>query len=159
MEQLPAEVLQPVDLGPLPPAQAAHTREEQVRRIFELLIQLPRLALRFRLPAEIRRRLGSRRSRARVAWAPDAEVPFACRLVVAGVHDAVLELDVVHELVFVDDGLEVGPDLGTGGVECRPIGLCEGGKNSQMRRWRMLTLGSKVSWYLWSTIRADRQRE
>ena len=127
MEQLALEVLQPVDLGPLPATQAAHAGEEQVRRIFNFLVRLLRLVFGPRPRADVGRRQGSLGSRAGIAWAPNAEVPLARGLVIPGVHDTVLELDVAHEFVLVYYGLEVGTDLGTWGVKGRPIGLVESG--------------------------------
>ena len=93
MVHLAFEVMQPLDVGPLPAAEHADGRDEDVHDILELC-----------------HRAGVR------VGAPHANVPLSCALVVLRADDFVAELDEAHELVLVDDALEVFSDLRPGRV-------------------------------------------
>ena len=98
MVQLTLEVLQALDVRPVPPTERAGRVDEHVRDVLKLLGLT-----------------------CRPIGAADANVPFSGKLVVAGASDLVRKLDVAHEFVLLNDALEVLPDLWTRSVEGRPV--------------------------------------
>ena len=92
-------ILNPRYVGHIPARKGADRREQDVRDVLKLLCL------------------------ASVVHATDADVPLPRRLVVPRVHDLVIELDVAHELILVDDALEVLMNLVTGRIDCRPVAL------------------------------------
>lgn len=105
VQQLTTKVLQSPDVRPRPLAEYPQPGDKHIRRVGELLV-------------ECRRTL-----RVCTGAPTDADVPLRGRFVVARVEHFVLKLDVRHELVFLDNRLEIGKDLGTWGIEARPVRL------------------------------------
>ena len=94
------EVLQAVDRRPAQTTENADTGEEEVCNVFKFL----ELAIL-------------------LCGALDGEVPLAGLLVVASGLEFMSELDVRPELVFLGGTLQIFENLGTGGIEGRPIRL------------------------------------
>ena len=94
------ELVQAVDVGPAQAAEDSNTSEEEIGDILELL----KLALF-------------------LGGAFDGEVPLAGLLVITSGLEFVPDLDVRPELVFLGGTLQIFENLGTGGIEGRPIRL------------------------------------
>ena len=101
MQHRTLEALQPLNLGPLPPAQSTKTREQEVCRVFKLL--------------ELRWRVRPRSTK--------VDVPLSRGLVVLSFEHFVLEVDVRHELVLLDHRFDVREDFIARGVVRGPFCL------------------------------------
>ncbi len=88
MMQLALKVAQSVDVGPVPAAEHADCGHEDIDNVLELG---PDAGVRVDVA--------------------HTDVPLSCALVVLRADNLVAELDEAHELVLVDDALEVLPDL------------------------------------------------